>query len=188
MMGMKDVFFCAAILTLSAANLVFAAERNMRVTYSAPATAFLPLWAAQETGIFKRNNLSVELLYVGSSPIALAALLSDEIDVLAGGGTVAPIAYLQGFKDLALFSTLDHRLPFKVYAKAAIGDIAGLRGKRFGVARFGGTLDFASRYFLRSSGLDPQKDLQLVQVGNTGGHLNCAHHWIGRRRDAYLPL
>jgi ABC-type nitrate/sulfonate/bicarbonate transport system substrate-binding protein len=75
----------------------------LRVSYSAPATAYLPLWAAKAAGFFDRNNLRVELLYVGSSPIALAALLGDEIDVLGGGGTVAPTAYLQGFKDLALF-------------------------------------------------------------------------------------
>ena len=158
--------------TLSPASLP-AAERMLRVSYSAPATAYLPLWAAKEGGFFERNNLKVELLYVGSSPIAIAALLGDEIDVLAGGGTVAPTAYLQGFKDLALFSTLDHRLPFKIYANASIADIPGLRGKRFGVTRFGGTLDFASRYFLKASGLDPQKDLQLVQVGNTADILTA---------------
>ena len=49
----------------------------------------------------------------------------------------------------------------------SIVDVAGLRGKRFGVTRFGGSLDFASRYFLKTSGLDPQRDVQLVQIGNT---------------------
>ncbi len=152
---------------MMATGILSAAERMLRVSYSAPATAYLPLWAAKDAGFFEKNNLKVELLYVGSSPIALAALLSDEIDVLAGGGTVAPIAYLQGFRDLALFSTLDHRLPFKIYSVSSIVDIQSLRGKRFGVTRFGGTLDFASRYFLKTSGFDPQRDVQLVQVGNT---------------------
>jgi NitT/TauT family transport system substrate-binding protein len=167
MMGVRNVFTCAAILSLAAANFASAAERNLRVSYSAPATAFLPLWAAKEARIFERNNLSVDLLYVGSSPIALAALLSDELDVLAGGGTAAPSAYLQGFRDLALFSTLDHRFAFKIFAVPSIVDVANLRGKRFGVTRFGGSLDFASRYFLKTNGLDPQKDVQLVQIGNT---------------------
>ena len=152
---------------LTAANGTGAAERMLRVSYSAPATAFLPLWAAKEAGFFDRNNVNVELLYVGSSPIALAALLSDELDVLTGGGTAAPTAYLQGFRDLALFSTLDHRFAFKIFAVPSIVDIAGLRGKRYGVTRFGGSLDFASRYFLKSVGLDAQKDVQLIQIGNT---------------------
>ena len=90
------------------------------------------------------------MLYVGSSPISLAALFSDELDVLAGGGTAAPTAYLQGFRDLALFSTLDHRFAFKIFTVPSIVDVAGLRGKRYGVTRFGGSLDFASRYFLKT--------------------------------------
>jgi ABC-type nitrate/sulfonate/bicarbonate transport system substrate-binding protein len=157
---------CVAVALLSPA-IACAEERALRVSYSAPATVFLPVWAAQEAGFFAKNNLKVELLYVGSSPIALAALLSDELDVLAGGGTAIPNAYVRGFRDLSLFATLDHRFPFKVFAVPAIADVAGLRGKRYGVTRFGGTLDFATRYFLKSVGLDPVKDVQLVQVGNT---------------------
>ena len=165
--GVKIALALGTIFLSTAAITAHAAERNLRVSYSAPATAFLPLWAAKDSGIFERNNLTVELLYVGSSPIAMSALLSDELDVLAGGGTAAPTAYLQGFRDLALFSTLDHRFAFKIFTVPSIVDVAGLRGKRFGVTRFGGSLDFASRYFLKTSGLDPQKDVQLVQIGNT---------------------
>ena len=166
-LGVEIALALGTIFLSAAENRTHAAERNLRVSYSAPATAFLPLWAAKDAGFFERNNLSVDLLYVGSSPIALAALLSDELDVLAGGGTAAPTAYLQGFRDLALFSTLDHRFAFKIFTLPSIVDVAGLRGKRFGVTRFGGSLDFASRYFLKTSGLDPQKDVQLVQIGNT---------------------
>jgi NitT/TauT family transport system substrate-binding protein len=165
--GAKLTLALVAIFLSARAISATAAERNLRVSYSAPATAFLPLWAAKDAGIFERNNLNVEILYVGSSPIALSALLSDELDVLAGGGTAAPTAYLQGFRDLGLFATLDHRFAFKIFSAPSITDVAGLRGKRYGVTRFGGSLDFASRYFLKNSGLDPQKDVQLVQIGNT---------------------
>ena len=68
--GMKIALALGTILLSTAANTANPAERNLRVSYSAPATAFLPLWAAKEAGIFERNNLSVELLNVGSSPIA----------------------------------------------------------------------------------------------------------------------
>src|SRR2546430_11411324 len=113
--GVRIALALATIFLFTAANTAYAAERNLRVSYSAPATAFLPLWAAKDAGIFERNNLTVELLYVGSSPIALSALLSDELDVLAGGGTAEPTAYLQGFCDLALVSALDLRLLVTVY-------------------------------------------------------------------------
>jgi ABC-type nitrate/sulfonate/bicarbonate transport system substrate-binding protein len=46
--------------SFAAANGTGAAERMLRVSYSAPATAFLPLWAAKEAGFFDRNNVNVE--------------------------------------------------------------------------------------------------------------------------------
>jgi ABC-type nitrate/sulfonate/bicarbonate transport system substrate-binding protein len=60
-------------LALGLAPAADAADRMFRVSYSAPATAYLPLWAAKDAGFFEKNNLKVEMLYVGSSPIALAA-------------------------------------------------------------------------------------------------------------------
>lgn len=163
----KTVGSLCVAAALLAPVIASSQQRALRVSYSAPATVYLPVWAAKEAGFFAKNNLAVELLYVGSSPIALAALLSDDLDVIAGGGTAVPNAYVRGLRDLCLFATLDHRFPFKVYAVPQIADVAGLRGKRYGVTRFGGTLDFASRYFLKSVGLDPVRDVQLVQVGNT---------------------
>ena len=166
--GVKIALALATIFLSTAANTAEAAERNLRVSYSAPATAFLPLWAAKETGIFERNNLSVELLYVGSSPIALAALFSDELDVLAGGGTAAPTAYLQGFRDLALFSTLDHRFAFKIFTVPSI--VRRLRTARQEIRRDPVRRQFGFCQSLLSQELPDwtrSETLQLVQIGNT---------------------
>ena len=53
-----------------------AAERPLRVGYPAPAGAFLPLWAGQEAGIFKKHGLSVELIAIGSSTRGVAAMVA----------------------------------------------------------------------------------------------------------------
>ncbi len=81
-----------------------------------------------------------------------------------GVGGIA--SYLQGYRDLALFGSLNNRLNFFVYAQPSIVDAAGLRGKRFGVSRFGGVGDFAARYFLKRARLDPRKDVSFLQVGS----------------------
>lgn len=160
------VFEALALLCLFiAADVSRAAERNLRVSYAAPVTTFLPLWAGREAGFFQKHGLRVELVYVGSSSIALSAFLAGEIDILVGGGTAGPTAYLRGFRDLALSGALENRFPFKLYAVPSITHVSQLRGKRFGVSRFGGTADFAARYFLKGAGLDPRKDIQWQQVG-----------------------
>ncbi|HEX5019216.1 MAG TPA: ABC transporter substrate-binding protein [Candidatus Binatia bacterium] len=142
-----------------------AAPTALRIAYPAPTASFLPLWAAQEAGFFKKHDLSVELIQVGSSTRGMAALIAGQVDILAGGGTGGIVAQLQGFTDLAIFGTNVHTWVFSVYAGPAINDVAQLRGKKLGVTRFGGTMDFAARYFLRQRGLEPGKDVALIQVG-----------------------
>jgi NitT/TauT family transport system substrate-binding protein len=146
---------------------VFGADRPLRVTFASPATIFLPLWMAKEAKIFERNGINAELIYLGSSPLALSALLAGDIDISGSGATVAPSAYLRGLRDLALFASISNRFVFAIYSHAAIPNAAALRGKRVGITRFGGVNDFATRYFLRQSGLEPRKDVTLVQVGRS---------------------
>jgi NitT/TauT family transport system substrate-binding protein len=143
-----------------------AVPASLRVSYPAPTATQLPLWVAKEAKFFDKHGLDVELVYVGSSSIAIAALFSGNLDVVAGGGVGGIASCLQGYRDLALFASLNNRLNFFVYAHPSITDPSGLRGKRFGVSRFGGVGDFAARFFLKRSGLDPRKDLAMIQVGS----------------------
>jgi NitT/TauT family transport system substrate-binding protein len=95
----------------------------------------------------------------------MAALLAGEIDILGGGGSVGPNAYLRGQRDLALFASLNNKFVFSIYGPPAMSSLSAVRGKRVGVTRFGGTMDFATRHFLRLSGLDPARDVAMIQVG-----------------------
>lgn len=156
----------AAILTLAHGRGSQAADpKPMRVAYPSAAASFIPLWAAHDARFFKKENLPVELLAIRSSPIAMAALLSGEIDVVVGGANPAISMQLQGYKDIALFGGLFNTFLFSICSLPAIEDLEQLRGKRLGVTRFGGSNDFAGRYFLRQRGIDPNRDLTLIQVG-----------------------
>jgi NitT/TauT family transport system substrate-binding protein len=142
-----------------------AAERPVRVAYPAPAAAFLPLWTAKDAGLFDKHNVPVEIVAVGSSTRGIAATVADHIDILAGGGTGGVAAQLQGYSDLALFANVIQTFVFSVYTTPSITQVSQLRGKRMGVTRFGGTLDFAARHYLKRNGLEPGKDVSFVQIG-----------------------
>jgi NitT/TauT family transport system substrate-binding protein len=151
------------LLALPTATL--AQRKTLRVSYPAPATVYLPLWVASDAGLFKKNGVEVELVHVGSSPIAMAAYLAGEIDILGGGGSAGPNAYLRGQRDLVFFGSMNSKFVFSVYAHPSIANMAGVRGKRVGVTRFGGTMDFATRHFFRQNGFDPGREVTMVQVG-----------------------
>lgn len=153
--------FCIALLN----GVSLSAERPLRVAYPAPAGAFLPLWAAQDGGIFKKHGLSVELIAIGSSTRGIAAMTSGYLDILAGGGSSGVTSQLQGYTDIALFANVIQTFLFSVMVQPAITDVSQLRGKRMGVTRFGGTLDFAARQYTKRQGLEPGKDVTFVQIG-----------------------
>jgi NitT/TauT family transport system substrate-binding protein len=176
---MKVLIACALILFLSYASA--SAQENIRVAYPSAAVNFVPLWAAQEAGFFKRENLPVELVSIRSSPIAMAALLSGEVDVVVGGANPGITMQLQGYKDITLFGGLINTFLFSICSVPAIEDISQLKGKRLGVTRFGGSNDFAGRYYLRQRGLDPTKDLTLIQVGSQDDILRAI---LSKRLDA----
>src|SRR5262245_5042763 len=150
----KTIALITLLMVLGLPRMIFAAQASLRVAYPAPTASFLPLWAAHDAGFFKKNNLSVELIQVGSSTRGMAAMLANQIDVLAGGGTGSVVAQLQGYQDVTIFGTNVHTWVFSVYAVSSIKEVAQLRGKRMAVMRLGGTMEFARRRFLEGRGLE----------------------------------
>ena len=153
------------LLVVCFARVSVSAE-TLRIAYPSAAVVFLPLWAALDAGFFKKQNLVVELVSIRSSPIAMTALLAGEVDVIVGGANPSIALQLQGYKDVAIFAGLINRFLFSIYSQPGIEQLAQLKGKRLGVTRFGGSNDFAGRYFLRQRGIDPTKDLTMIQVGS----------------------
>ena len=158
------VLFSALFVGL-AIRMGFSAEA-MKVGYPAPAGAFLPIWMANDGGFFKKHGASVEIAPSGSSSRAIASMLAGHLDILAGGGTGGILTQLKGYKDLALFGNVINTFVFSVYTHPSITHVSQLRGKKMGVTQFGGTLDFAARYYLKMSGLEPGKDVAFIQIGS----------------------
>ena len=153
------------IFLIAAPATSLAQRKALRVSYPAPVTVYLPLWVASDAGLFKKHGLDVELVHVGSSPIAMAAYLAGEVDILGGGGSAGPNAYLRGQRDLMFFAAMNNKFVFSIYANPSVSTPSALRSKRIGVTRFGGTMDFATRHYLRQNGVDPGRDVTMLQVG-----------------------
>jgi NitT/TauT family transport system substrate-binding protein len=61
----------------------------------------------------------------------------------------------------------DHpeKVLFSIFSRPEITRIAELKGKLFGATRFGTLSDFASRVALEKHGLNPERDVNMVQTG-----------------------
>ena len=75
-------------ITITRTEVAFA--EKLRVAYTAFAGTFTILWVGHEAGLYRKNGVELELLYIGSSTRAVQALLGGDIDIVysAAGAVV----------------------------------------------------------------------------------------------------
>ncbi len=127
--------------------------------------SFLPNWAAEHKGFFKAEGINDVKIFVfkGNAP-TVQALSSGTINLCVASliGLVNTIISGQKFKAFwAGYNMSD----FTWYGLPKYKSIAETKGGRYGVSRFGSLTDFLTRYALRKSGLDPEKDVTILQLG-----------------------
>jgi ABC-type nitrate/sulfonate/bicarbonate transport system substrate-binding protein len=66
------IFSALALALLRACS---ASPERIRIAYSAISGVQLPLWMAQEKGLFKRNGFEVDFLYIGCGAVVVQAML-----------------------------------------------------------------------------------------------------------------
>jgi len=126
---------------------------------------FLPNWAAEQRGFFKEEGLSEVkvLVFQGNAPV-VQSLASGTIDLCVASliGLVNTINSGQKFKAFwAGYNMSD----FVWYSVPKFKSIAETKGGRYAVSRFGSLTDFLTRYALRKAGLNPEKDVTILQLG-----------------------
>ena len=165
------ISFCQMLVILCVLFFLSTAQAGsvpirLSVGYSTFVASQASLWVAKDSGIFEKNGLDVELIFIRSASIGVPALLSGTTPIAVMGGEAAIRSNLAG-SDLVLVGSLTNTptLAFLVSSKR-ITKIEDLRGKTVGVGRFGGGTDSVTRLAFRKLGIDPEKDVKIRQIGN----------------------
>ncbi|MBI3079277.1 MAG: ABC transporter substrate-binding protein [Deltaproteobacteria bacterium] len=132
--------------------------------YSAISGSNASFWVAKDAGIYARHGLDPTLAYIASSSTMAQAMLAGEIAFSTANGKVVVDAVLAG-GDLVLIGVITPVPAFYIMARPEIREVADLRGKPVGVTRFGSSTDFTMRLLLRKSGLEPDRDVPMRQLG-----------------------
>src|SRR5262249_40155665 len=53
-----------------------AAAQSLRVPFAALSPNYAPLWIADQAGLFKKNGLDVQLIYISAGSVIVPAILS----------------------------------------------------------------------------------------------------------------
>lgn len=161
----RSLLAIALILTLPCA--VFGQPKEgtkLRVSYSVISAASLVTWVAKDAGIFRKHGLDVDLIYIGSATKAVSATISGDTPITQGAGTGSVLARLSGADTVWVASILDTTNQSLVVLPA-IRAPQDLRSKTLGVTRFGSLSDFGVRKYLQSVGMDPERDVKILQMG-----------------------
>ena len=157
--------FAAFILCLTRIQAHAAGGQPLRIAYTSIGISFGPLWLTKEAGIFKKYDIDAELLYIAGGPLSTQALVAGDVGIALASAGALISSNLLGSDVVLLGATID-TLPFELYAIPSIKEPAQLRGTKLGVSRLGATTDFVARYLLRKWGLQPDKDVAILQAGS----------------------
>lgn len=155
------------VLTTGGALAQGALERTkMVVGLPLNTSTFLPLYLAEEEGFFKREGLDVELVAFRGGTDLVRGMVAGAVQVGVGAFSEVTVGIEAG-QNLKVFYGGFNMTVFDWYAVPRINSFKEARGARFGVTTFGSSTDFLTRYALKQNGLNPQRDVQIIQGGGS---------------------
>ncbi|MCP2636050.1 ABC transporter substrate-binding protein [Microbacterium sp. HD4P20] len=125
---------------------------------------WLPVFVAEEQGLFADNGLSIDYQRLGSVDKATTAVREGTADLAITPPEGAVADYLTGGA-LRIVGSNSERLPMSMVARPGIPDLAGLRGKRIGTSSLTEGTALYSRPLLGTVGLHYPGDYEFVLAG-----------------------
>ncbi|MBI2231694.1 MAG: ABC transporter substrate-binding protein [Deltaproteobacteria bacterium] len=141
-------------------------QERLNIIYSQFTMTNSLTWFAREAGLFERNGLNADLVYVDSTP-AVQALTAGQAPIATMSGGLAVGPYLNGL-DLVMLAGWCNLNSYQLIARPEIRRPEDLRGKVIGIGRFGAAADWGLRLILRKLGINETKDVQIIQAGGGG--------------------
>ena len=159
------IFVASCSTKTSAPSEAPSKTETVNAAFSSVAASENPLWVAKEQSLFGKYGLDVNITQItGGSSTVVQAMLGGNIDIAQIGAPAVVDANLQG-ADFVVVADIINRLVMSMYSTQAIGSVADLKGKKLAVTRAGTITDFGGRYVLKKAGLEPEKDVGIVQSG-----------------------
>jgi ABC-type nitrate/sulfonate/bicarbonate transport system substrate-binding protein len=149
-------------LILTVISTVEAAER-VRIGYPSPSANFYPLFATKEANLFEKYGFEPEMIYVQGVQL-IAVQVAGQLDFSSVSGLVFLQASIEG-SDLMMLASSNDSQPMKLMVHSGVSGPNDLKGRTIAVTRFGSLTDLLLRPMLKNWGLDPQKDVKLLQIG-----------------------
>src|SRR5919197_2207233 len=141
-----------------------AAQERIKLDYSSVDARNAVWYTAQDVGFFKKNGLEAQLVFIPSTTTAVSSIIAGDVPVgnASGGGVASAVV---GGADLVMVGCMLNTLPYELVVQQSIKSAEHLKGKSIGISRVGSASDVAARVLIKGLGLEPVKDVPILQVG-----------------------
>ncbi|HYA28104.1 MAG TPA: ABC transporter substrate-binding protein [Acidobacteriota bacterium] len=160
--------FLMLLLVLLFNHHFAAAQAPVRVMsgYAATSGPHAVLWMARDAGLFEKNGLRTEVAYIRSGSTMAQTLVSGEVQIAQMGGPAMLAAGVAGM-DVTFVAVALNTTPIVIMG--TVSRMEELKGKSIGVTRYGSNTDISARFAIRKAGLQPDKDVALIQLEDYAG-------------------
>jgi NitT/TauT family transport system substrate-binding protein len=137
-----------------------------RVRFAGGAQGFnwLPVFVAEDQGLFAKYGLAIDMMRLGSVDKATSAVRDGAADLAITPPEGAVSDFVSG-GDLRIIAANALRLPMSLVARPEIGGIADLRGRRIGTSSLTEGTAIYTQMMLQPEGLSYPGDYDFVLAG-----------------------
>jgi ABC-type nitrate/sulfonate/bicarbonate transport system substrate-binding protein len=162
-LSLASLVFFASTLCLSHIQ-VYAAELR-RILYGTTASpSHLPIWVAKDAGYFEKAGLNVEPVQIRGGSLITLAIITGDLP-FSGAGAESVVAARAAGGDVILLACPVNADPVYLITRPEVKSPQDLKGQASAVTRYGSTTHFYLRAALKHIGLNPDKDMTILQLG-----------------------
>lgn len=140
------------------------------ISYSSRSISSIDLFIAQDRGFFREEVLEARLVQTRAT-VAIAALLSDEVQALGSVGSA--IRAIQRGAPIKVLAVSLRRPLFWLVTQPDIKSASELKGKIVGVVTIGGSQHTALRRMLQAGGINPDTEVTTIVAGDVPAQLQA---------------
>lgn len=138
-----------------------------------------PVYVARAKGFYEAEGLLLTFIMLESGATALQGVIGGDLDAAVSSSGDMVVAAVKGLPVQAVVGIIKQTMDLvarrgyvaqkRVDVKAPLRErLLALKGATLGMTRVGAITDLYLRWLLRQGGLDPDRDVQIVQIGGPG--------------------
>ena len=142
------------------------ALESIIIAYPTTSSQFTPLWFARDVGLYEKYGLDGKLVFIQGGSVLLQAMIAGQVQAAQNGIAETVTAILRG-GDVRMLGVTSKIFPYSLIAAKSVKNAKDLIGGRIGINRIGDVSAYGSQLALRKLGINPEKDVTMMQIGGS---------------------